>query len=144
RADILLIPESKDQVIKTIENCREKNIPFYVVGNGSNLLVKDGGLKGVVIKLNEVKNIKIVGDIVEAECGAMLKDVSNTALISSLTGFEFACGIPGTVGGAVFMNAGANNGEIAHEIVSAEVIDDTGNIITLSKDDLELGYRSSI
>ncbi|MGV2643888.1 FAD-binding protein, partial [Clostridium perfringens] len=61
-ADILLIPESKDQVIKTIENCREKNIPFYVVGNGSNLLVKDGGLKGVVIKLNEVKNIKIVGD----------------------------------------------------------------------------------
>jgi UDP-N-acetylmuramate dehydrogenase len=143
-ADILLIPESKDQVIKTIENCREKNIPFYVVGNGSNLLVKDGGLKGVVIKLNEVKNIKIVGDIVEAECGAMLKDVSNTALRSSLTGFEFACGIPGTVGGAVFMNAGAYNGEIAHVIESAEVIDDKGNIITLSKDDLELGYRSSI
>ncbi|GAA0086959.1 UDP-N-acetylmuramate dehydrogenase [Clostridium sp. MB05] len=143
-ADILLIPESKDQVIKTIENCREKNIPFYVVGNGSNLLVKDGGLKGVVIKLNEVKNIKIVGDIVEAECGAMLKDVSNTALKSSLTGFEFACGIPGTVGGAVFMNAGAYNGEIAHVIESAEVIDDKGNIITLSKDDLELGYRSSI
>ncbi|MDZ5000321.1 UDP-N-acetylmuramate dehydrogenase, partial [Clostridium perfringens] len=143
-ADILLIPESKDQVIKTIENCREKNIPFYVVGNGSNLLVKDGGLKGVVIKLNEVKNIKIVGDIVEAECGAMLKDVSNTALKSSLTGFEFACGIPGTVGGAVFMNAGAYNGEIVHVIESAEVIDDKGNIITLSKDDLELGYRSSI
>ncbi|WP_291649816.1 UDP-N-acetylmuramate dehydrogenase [Clostridium sp.] len=143
-ADILLIPENKEQVIRTIEICKEKNIPFYVVGNGSNLLVKDGGIEGVVIKLNEVKNINVYGDIVEAECGAMLKDVSNAALKSSLTGFEFACGIPGTVGGAVFMNAGAYNGEIANVIESAEVIDNEGRILTLSKDELELGYRSSV
>lgn len=143
-ADILLIPENKEQVIRTIEICKEKNIPFYVVGNGSNLLVKDGGIKGVVIKLNEVKNINVYEDIVEAECGAMLKDVSNKALKSSLTGFEFACGIPGTVGGAVFMNAGAYNGEIANVIDSAEVIDNEGKILTLSKDELELGYRSSV
>ena len=74
----------------------------------------------------------------------MLKDVSNAALKSSLTGFEFACGIPGTVGGAVFMNAGAYNGEIANVIDSAEVIDNEGKILSLSKDELELGYRSSI
>ncbi|MBS5939181.1 UDP-N-acetylmuramate dehydrogenase [Clostridium sp.] len=143
-ADILLIPENKDQVVKTIEICKNNNIPYFVVGNGSNLLVRDGGIKGVVIKFNEVKNITVQGEVIEAECGAMLKDVSNEALNNSLTGFEFACGIPGTIGGAVFMNAGAYDGEIAHVIESAEVIDNNGEIKVLSKDELELGYRSSI
>ena len=143
-ADILLIPENKDQVIKSIKICKENNIPYFVVGNGSNLLVKDGGINGVVIKLNEVNNINAYGEIIEAECGAMLKDVSSVAVENSLTGFEFACGIPGTVGGAVFMNAGAYDGEISHVIDSAEVIDNNGEIITLSKDELDLGYRSSI
>lgn len=143
-ADILLIPENKDQVVKTIELCKNNNIPYFVVGNGSNLLVRDGGIKGVVIKFNEVKNITVQGEVIEAECGAMLKDVSNEALNNSLTGFEFACGIPGTIGGAVFMNAGAYDGEIAHVIESAEVIDNNGEIKVLSKDELELGYRSSI
>ena len=141
-ADILLIPENKDQVVKTIEICKNNNIPYFVVGNGSNLLVRDGGIKGVVIKFNEVKNITVQGEVIEAECGAMLKDVSNEALNNSLTGFEFACGIPGTIGGAVFMNAGAYDGEIAHVIESAEVIDNNGEIKVLSKDELELGYRS--
>lgn len=143
-ADILLIPENKEQVIKSIQICKENNIPYYVVGNGSNLLVKDGGIRGVVIKLNEVKNIKVYGETIEAECGAMLKDVSGEALKNSLTGFEFACGIPGTVGGAVFMNAGAYDGEVANVIESAEVIDNNGEIKILSMDELELGYRSSI
>lgn len=143
-ADILLIPENKDQVIKSIKICKENNIPYFVVGNGSNLLVKDGGINGVVIKLNEVNNINAYGETIEAECGAMLKDVSSVAVENSLTGFEFACGIPGTVGGAVFMNAGAYDGEISHVIDSAEVIDNNGEIITLSKDELDLGYRSSI
>lgn len=143
-ADILLLPESKEQVIKTIEICKNNNIPFYVVGNGSNLLVRDGGIRGVVIKLNEVNNVTVDGDIVEAESGAMLKAVSDSAIQASLTGFEFACGIPGTVGGAVFMNAGAYNGEVSNVIESAEVADCDGNIITLNKEQLELGYRSSI
>ena len=143
-ADILLIPENKEQVMKTIKICKENNIPYFIVGNGSNLLVKDGGITGVVIKLNEVKNIRVVGEIIEAECGAMLKDVSSEAVKNSLTGFEFACGIPGTVGGAVFMNAGAYDGEVSHVIESAEVIDSNGEIKTLSKEELELGYRSSI
>ena len=143
-ADILLIPENKEQVIKSVEICKENNIPYYVVGNGSNLLVRDGGVKGVVIKLNEVNNIKVYGETIEAESGAMLKDVSSAAVENSLTGFEFACGIPGTVGGAVFMNAGAYDGEISHVIESAEVIDNNGEIRSLTKDELELGYRSSI
>lgn len=143
-ADILLIPENKDQVIKSIKICKENNIPYFVVGNGSNLLVKDGGINGVVIKLNEVNNINTYGETIEAECGAMLKDVSSVAVENSLTGFEFACGIPGTVGGAVFMNAGAYDGEISHIIDSAEIIDNNGEIRTLSKDELDLGYRSSI
>ena len=143
-ADILLIPESKEQVIKTIKICREKNIPFYVIGNGSNLLVKDGGIKGVVIKLKELKNIKVEKNIIEAECGAMLKDVSNEALKNSLTGLEFACGIPGTIGGAVFMNAGAYNGEVSNVIESAEIINNENEVMTLSKEELDLGYRSSI
>ena len=143
-ADILLIPESKEQVIKTIEICREKNIPFYVIGNGSNLLVRDGGIKGVVIKLKELKNIEVKDNIIEAECGAMLKDVSDAALKNSLTGLEFACGIPGTIGGAVFMNAGAYNGEISNVIESAEIINGKNEVVTLSKEELELKYRSSI
>ena len=143
-ADILLIPENKEQVIKSVEICKENNIPYYIVGNGSNLLVRDGGVKGVVIKLNKVNNIKVYGETVEAESGAMLKDVSSVAVENSLTGFEFACGIPGTVGGAVFMNAGAYDGEISHVIESAEVIDNNGEIKILTKEELELGYRSSI
>ncbi|MEG1286829.1 UDP-N-acetylmuramate dehydrogenase [Clostridium sp.] len=142
-ADILLIPETKEQVTKSIEICRNNNVPFYVVGNGSNLLVRDGGIRGVVIKLGEVKNISVDGNNVNAECGALLKEVSSAGISNSLTGFEFACGIPGTVGGAVFMNAGAYHGEISDVIESAEVIDNKGNIITLNKEELELGYRSS-
>lgn len=143
-ADILLKPKSKEQLIESIEVCMENNIPFYVIGNGSNLLVRDGGIRGVVILLADIKNITIEGDRVIAECGAMLKAVSDKVIESSLTGFEFACGIPGTIGGAVFMNAGAYDGCISDIIESAEVINENGEILILSKDDLELGYRSSI
>ena len=84
------------------------------------------------------------GERIEAECGAMLKKVSDKAVENSLTGFEFACGIPGTVGGAVFMNAGAYNGEMSQVIESADVINENGEIVTLSNEELDLGYRSSI
>ena len=143
-ADILLTPKSKEQVIKSVEVCKKNNIPFYLIGNGSNILVRDGGFRGVVISLKEVSNIIVDGDKIEAECGAMLKAVSDKAMENSLTGFEFACGIPGTIGGAVFMNAGAYDGEIAHVIESAEIIDEECNIVRLSNKDLDFGYRSSI
>ena len=142
-ADILLTPKVKEQVIETIKICKENNIPFYIIGNGSNLLVRDGGFRGVVILMKALVNIKVNDEVVEAECGAMLKDVSKVALENSLTGFEFACGIPGTVGGAIFMNAGAYNGEIANVVESAQVIDKEGNVLELSKEELDFGYRSS-
>lgn len=143
-ADILLIPNSKEQVIKSIKICKENNIPFYLIGNGSNILVRDGGFRGVVLSLKNVKNIYVDGEKIEAECGVMLKEVSDKAIENSLTGFEFACGIPGTIGGAVFMNAGAYDGEISKVIESAEVIDENCNIIRLSREELDFEYRSSL
>ena len=143
-ADILLIPENEEQVLKSINICKENNIPFYVIGNGSNILVRDGGFRGVVISLKKVNNITVKDDKIIAEGGAMLKAVSDKAMENSLTGFEFACGIPGTIGGAVFMNAGAYDGEISHVIESADVINEDGKVVTLTKDELDFGYRSSL
>lgn len=142
-ADILITPESADQVLDAIKLCKEKNIPYYIMGNGSNLLVKDGGIRGVVIKLTKLKSIKVQGDRIIACSGASLKDVSQKALNSNLTGFEFACGIPGSVGGAVTMNAGAYNGEISNVIESVIVIDNHIKKRILNLEQLELDYRMS-
>ena len=142
--DILLTPNNVQQVKDTITICKENKIPFYVIGNGSNLLVKDGGIRGVVIKLCELNKIERLGNKIKAECGALLKDVSTEATSGGLSGFQFACGIPGSVGGAVFMNAGAYDGETSFVIESAEVLDDNQQIRVLSKEELNLGYRQSI
>ena len=142
--DILLIPSKVSQVVETLKICKNENIPYFIIGNGSNLLVKDGGIRGVVIKLSNLLSIEVNGNIIKASSGTLLEDVSKKAVENSLTGFEFACGIPGSVGGAVFMNAGAYDGEMAHVIKSARVIDENCNIKNLTKEELELGYRSSI
>ena len=142
-ADILLTPNNPTQVIKTIKVCNDNKIPYYIFGNGSNILVRDGGIRGVVIKLSNMDEITVDGEKVMASCGALLKDVSKKALENSLTGFEFACGIPGSIGGAVFMNAGAYDSEVKNVIESAQVITKEGNIISLSKEELDLGYRTS-
>ena len=142
-ADILVTPSTPDEVAKIIAICRENNIPYLVIGNGSNILIKDGGIDGVVIKLEKMNKIEVNGNEIKADCGAMLKDVSKKAVENSLTGAEFSCGIPGSIGGAVFMNAGAYNGEMSHIMKSAEVLDKDGNVIILDKDKLELDYRSS-
>ena len=142
--DILLTPDKVQQLRDTITICKDNNIPYYVIGNGSNLLVKDGGIRGVVIKLCELDKIECNGNKIKAECGALLKDVSATATKANLTGFQFACGIPGSVGGAVFMNAGAYDGEISFVIESAEVLNENQEIIELSKEELNLGYRQSV
>ena len=142
-ADVLLVPNTKEQLVKTIKVCKENNIPYYVIGNGSNLLVKDGGMRGVVIKLTEINKISSANGKITAETGALLKDVSKEALDNNLTGLEFACGIPGSIGGAVFMNAGAYNGEIKDVIESAEVLTQDGEIVTYNKEELNLGYRTS-
>lgn len=142
--DILLTPNSIQQVKDAITICKKNEIPFYVIGNGSNILVKDGGIRGVVIKLCELNKIERIGNKIIAECGALLKDVSKEATLGALTGFQFACGIPGSIGGAVFMNAGAYDGEISFVIESAEILDDKQEIVTLSKEELNLGYRQSV
>ncbi|MBK1810345.1 UDP-N-acetylmuramate dehydrogenase [Clostridium sp. YIM B02505] len=142
--DILVNPNNVEQVKKTIDLCKKHNVPYFIIGNGSNILVKDGGIRGVVIKLCKLNNIVVKGTEIEAECGALLADLSKQALANSLTGFEFACGIPGSVGGAVFMNAGAYDGEIVFIIKEAMVLDDKNELRVLRKDELELGYRSSI
>ncbi|WP_147565628.1 UDP-N-acetylmuramate dehydrogenase [Clostridium tyrobutyricum] len=142
-ADILITPESADQVLDAVELCKSKNVPYYIMGNGSNLLVKDGGIRGVVVKLTKLKSIKIQGSRIIVSSGACLKDVSQKALDNSLTGFEFACGIPGSVGGAVTMNAGAYNGEISNVIESVIVIDNHTKKRILNLEQLELAYRMS-
>ena len=142
-ADILVKPKNVNQVKETITLCKSLNMPYLIIGNGSNLLVKDGGIRGLVIKLSDLDNIIVEGNTIKADCGALLSDVSKAALENSLKGFEFACGIPGSIGGAVFMNAGAYDGEVSYTIEKAEVIDENQNVKKLSKDELKLGYRTS-
>ncbi|MCM0651051.1 UDP-N-acetylmuramate dehydrogenase [Clostridium swellfunianum] len=142
-ADVLVTPQNYNQVVSVIKLCNENNIPYYIVGKGSNLLVRDGGLRGIVVKLTKLDNITVEGEKIVVQCGADLCKVSDAALENKLTGFEFACGIPGTVGGAVTMNAGAYNGEISQVIESSLVVDKSGNLLTLNKEELELGYRMS-
>ncbi|MEQ8196873.1 MAG: UDP-N-acetylmuramate dehydrogenase [Clostridiaceae bacterium] len=142
--DFLVSPREKQQVVEVIKLCTEQKVPYYIIGNGSNLLVKDGGIRGVVIKLSNLKKMEIEDNNIYAYCGALLSDLSKLAAENSLEGLEFACGIPGSVGGAVFMNAGAYDGEMSYVIKWAEVIDKDFNIIKLTKDQLKLGYRSSL
>jgi UDP-N-acetylmuramate dehydrogenase len=141
--DILVTPENYEQVVTIIKTCKEKAVPFYVIGNGSNLLIKDGGIRGVIIKLTKLNKIEVNENRIVAGGGAPLVGVSQKALKSNLTGIEFACGIPGSVGGALTMNAGAYNGEMSQIVESATVVDKEGNIKNLNLNQLELGYRFS-
>lgn len=143
-ADVLVIPNSVDKLVHIIEYVRKKDIPTFLIGNGSNLLVKDGGIRGIVIKTDKINGIMVKEDTIVAECGALLEDISKKALDAILTGFEFACGIPGTLGGAVFMNAGAYDGEMSFVLESVRVITKDLRVITLKKESLEMGYRTSI
>ncbi|NLC65901.1 MAG: UDP-N-acetylmuramate dehydrogenase [Clostridium sp.] len=142
-ADIFITPKSIKKLIKVIKALSEKQVPVFFIGNGSNLLVKDGGIRGIVIKSEKMNKIEINGNKIIAECGAMLSDISDAAYDASLTGFEFACGIPGTLGGAVFMNAGAYDGEMSFVLESVRVLTPELEVKTLHRDELDLGYRSS-
>jgi UDP-N-acetylmuramate dehydrogenase len=142
-ADILVYPKNYDEVVNIIKLCNEDRIPFYIIGRGSNLVVRDGGYRGLIIKLTKLDTIKVQEEMVIVQGGADLCKVSDAALNNDLTGFEFACGIPGTVGGAVTMNAGAYNGEVSQVIYSALVVDKEGNLINLDREQLDLGYRTS-
>ena len=111
-ADFLAFPKSVTEVKALLEECRQNNLPWMVLGNASNLIVRDGGIRGLVIMLEKLNHIEVKGNQITSQAGAKLIDTTYVALEHHLTGFEFACGIPGSIGGAVFMNAGAYGGEI--------------------------------
>ncbi|MBF7095924.1 UDP-N-acetylmuramate dehydrogenase [Alkalibacter mobilis] len=144
KADLLLLPEDECQVKSIIEVCKKNSTSYYIMGNGSNLLVRDKGYHGIIIKLSKnFANCTLVGDTIECQSGASLARISRIAHENSLEGFEFAGGIPGTLGGAVTMNAGAYDGEIKDVLISARGLDMDGNIHELINGELDFGYRTS-
>ncbi len=144
-ADLLVIPRSIDEISYAIKYCMDNNIEYFVMGNGSNLLVRDKGIRGVVIKIaDNFNNVNIKGNKVTAQAGVLLSRLSKVIMKESFEGFEFASGIPGTLGGAVCMNAGAYGGEMKDVVKGCTVIDNKGNVIYLHENDLDFGYRRSI
>ncbi len=142
-ADVFIIPNDSGEIIDAIKLCEEFKAPFYIIGNGSNILVGDGGINGVVIQIfKNMGNIGVNGNIIKAEGGALLSLISRKALEEGLTGLEFASGIPGTVGGGVCMNAGAYGGEMK-DIISKVVVLKNGEILELSNEESEFEYRNS-
>lgn len=144
-ADYFVMPSSIAELQSIVNLLKKSDIEYYVIGNGSNLLVGDRGFRGVIIQLSdEFSEVSYIDDVtVKVMSGMKLSRFGNKLADRGLAGFEFATGIPGTIGGAVRMNAGAYGGEIKDIIVSADVLDADGNIITLDKAELELGYRTS-
>ena len=142
----LIEPKEVSDIIEAVKICRENSIKFFVIGNGSNLLVPDEGYNGVIIKLkSEFSKIKVEGEYLIVNSGAKLSEVYTVAYENSLTGFEFASGIPGTIGGAIYMNAGAYGGEMKDIVESVEVLDlDNFELRELKNEELEFSYRKSI
>lgn len=144
-ADFFVSPGTVEEIQGILALCKEEKIPYYIMGNGSNLLVADKGYRGVMIEIcKEMNQICVEGEAVRAQAGALLSAVANKALAASLTGFEYAAGIPGTLGGACVMNAGAYGGEMKDVLSEVTVLTPEGEVRTLAKEELELGYRTSV
>ena len=144
-ADYFVMPKNIEEVQKIVAFCKDAKMPYYVLGNGSNLLVSDAGYRGVIIQIyKSMSEITVEDTTIRAQAGALLSKIGNIALDAELTGFEFAAGIPGAVGGAVVMNAGAYGGEMKDILKSATVLTTDGEVLTLYNKELELGYRTSI
>ena len=144
-ADVFVTPKDEKQTAEVLAAVRRSGLPFFILGNGSNLLVSDSGFRGVVIRIyRNMSDIVVNGEEITAGAGALLSAIAAAARNADLTGFEFASGIPGTLGGAVVMNAGAYGGEMKDVLVSAKVLTPQGEIKTLALPELKLGYRTSI
>jgi len=142
-ADWFLLPKTKEQLSQILRAVNDAGLPCFILGNGSNLIVGDKGIRGVVICLKKMDSIKVCGDEIYAEAGAILSRVSSAAVGASLTGTEFSSGIPGSVGGAVFMNAGAYDHEMKEIIKAVQYMDMQGNFYEISGEKCEFGYRIS-
>lgn len=145
-ADYFVKPKSAAEVQIIIDLCIKADMPYYILGNGSNLLVSDSGYRGVIIQIaKEMSDIEVTdGGVIRAQAGALLSKVASAAYENALAGFEFASGIPGTIGGAIVMNAGAYGGEMKDVVKSAVVLTSENEIRELTLKELELGYRTSI
>ena len=144
-ADYLILPASMEDVAFVFQCLKRHDIPFVILGNGSNVLVLDKGIRGVVIKFNSpISTIRKKKNTLTAGAGALLRDVSEFAAENSLSGMEFACGIPGSIGGAVFMNAGAYDGEMKNIVSAVRAISPKGEIVQFAANELDFGYRHSI
>lgn len=143
-ADYFVCVKTIAELSAVIEKAKALNLPFFILGKGSNLLVSDKGIEGVVISLNCLNNVTVEGEKIIAEAGVSLANLCRTAHENSLSGLEFAYGIPGTVGGGLYMNAGAYGGEISQVVTSAKVINAEGEILDLDVAEMQLGYRTSI
>lgn len=142
-ADYLAFPRNQYELKRIVTFANNHEIPWMVLGNSSNIIVRDSGIEGFVIMFDHFHDVRVNGYVIEAEAGAKLIDVTHVARYHSLTGFEFACGIPGSIGGAVYMNAGAYGGEIAHILQSCKVLTPKGELKTLTAEELTFGYRHS-
>lgn len=143
-ADAMLIPRDINELKIALKHAKELNIPVTIIGNGSNLLVRDGGIRGLVIKLSGTLDyVHISGNTVRAGCGVLLSTLAHRVVDAGLKGLEFAAGIPGTLGGAVNMNAGAYDGEMKDVVVSARVLNMDGEETELTHEELGFAYRKS-
>lgn len=145
-AKYYLVPEKEDEIREAIDFAGEKGLPFYIIGKGSNILFSDAGFDGVIIEIGRgLEKMEIREDgMVTAQAGIALSKMASKLMEAELTGFEFASGIPGTLGGGIAMNAGAYGGEIKDCIRRARILTPEGNILILQKEELELGYRTSV
>lgn len=142
--DVLVLPQTEEALIETIKAVKASHQPYFVMGNGSNLLVSDKGVRGVIIKIAEnMADYKIEDNAVEVQGGMLLSTLSKKIMAASLEGFEFASGIPGTIGGAVFMNAGAYDGEFKDVVTWVKVVTPDGEVKTYDREAMDFGYRHS-
>jgi len=142
--DVFVIPGTIEELANSIKLCKDEGLNYFVMGNGSNLVIRDKGIRGVVIKISEhLSQIKVEGTKIIAEAGALLSAVSKVALKYSLSGLEFASGIPGSLGGAIAMNAGAYGGEMKDVVTKVLCLDTDGNFIEYENKDMRFGYRQS-
>ena len=143
-ADFYLSPTKNEEVQAIVRYARQHDIPVTYLGNGSNIIIREGGIRGIVISLLSLNHIAVSDDAIIAGSGAAIIDVSKAARDHALTGLEFACGIPGSIGGAVYMNAGAYGGEVKDCIDYALCVNEQGDLLKFTNQELELDYRNSI
>ena len=142
-ADLLVFPRSVEQVQRVLAAVKQENLPLTVLGNASNLIVKDGGIRGLVMILTDMQELVIEGNQLKAASGAALIEASRQAAAAGLTGLEFACGIPGSIGGAIYMNAGAYGGEVKDVISQVQTMTRDGQLKTYAGSDCDFSYRHS-